>query len=61
VQKAAIYELYDIEKDPYETKNLAEVHNEIVEEMKRFLQACKQIGLRFMDGKVKTKSLLSDW
>lgn len=45
-KKTAKYELYNMEKDPYETNNLAEVYNEIVEEMIHLLQACKQNGLR---------------
>ncbi|MFC2166413.1 arylsulfatase [Acidobacteriota bacterium] len=51
VQKKTIFELYDIEKDPYETKNLAEVHSEILEKMAHLLQTCKQTGLRFLDDK----------
>ena len=48
-QKTPIFELYDMEKDPYETTNLAGDHPGIVEKMKRLLYECKQKGLRFMD------------
>ncbi|MFC2156864.1 arylsulfatase [Acidobacteriota bacterium] len=48
-QKTPIFELYDIEKDPYETTNLAKDNRGVVEEMKRLLQTCKQTGLRLMD------------
>jgi len=39
-----------MEKDPYETTNLAVDYRGVVEKMKRLLHACKQTGLRFMDG-----------
>ncbi|HUT45162.1 MAG TPA: arylsulfatase [Sedimentisphaerales bacterium] len=42
------YELYDMEKDPYETENLADVHTQKVEEMKHLLSICKKRGLRFV-------------
>ncbi|MGD8501460.1 MAG: sulfatase-like hydrolase/transferase, partial [Phycisphaerales bacterium] len=48
-QKTPIFELYDMEKDPYETTNLAVDHRGVVEKMERLLHACKQTGLRFMD------------
>jgi len=48
-QKTPIFELYDMEKDPYETTNLAVDHRGVVEKMKRLLHACKQTDLRFMD------------
>jgi hypothetical protein len=44
-----------MEKDPYETTNLAVDHRGVVEEMKRLLHACKQKGLRFMDAAYKRK------
>ncbi|MFC2141614.1 arylsulfatase [Acidobacteriota bacterium] len=47
--ETTIYELYDMAKDPYETSNLAEVHEGIVESMERLLQACKKTGLRILD------------
>jgi arylsulfatase A-like enzyme len=46
--KISEYELYDMEKDPYETENLADVETQKVEEMKRLLSVCKQRGLRFV-------------
>ncbi|MFA9452912.1 MAG: sulfatase-like hydrolase/transferase [Candidatus Aminicenantaceae bacterium] len=48
-QEKARYELYDMEKDPYETLDLGDAQGEIVESMKRLLQTCKQTGLRFME------------
>lgn len=54
-QKTPRFELYDMEKDPYETTNLATDHQEVVEKMDRFLQACKQKGLRFMIGVYRSK------
>jgi arylsulfatase A len=48
-QKMPLFELYDMERDPYETTNLAEDHRGVVEKMERILRACKQKGLRFMD------------
>jgi len=48
--QASIERLYDMEKDPYETTNLAVAHRGVVEKMKCLLHACKQTGLRFMDG-----------
>jgi arylsulfatase A-like enzyme len=54
-QKTPRFELYDMEKDPYETINLAADHQEVVEKMGRFLQACKQKGLRFMSGVYRSK------
>ncbi|NOR15817.1 MAG: sulfatase-like hydrolase/transferase [Candidatus Aminicenantes bacterium] len=44
----AKYELYDMDKDPYETKNLAEIETETVTKMKRLLEASKKRGLRFL-------------
>ena len=49
VQKAPVFELYDMEKDPFETTNLAADNIGMVKEMSRLLQACRQRGLRFMD------------
>jgi len=54
-QKTPRFELYDMEKDPYETTNLATDHQEVAEKMDRFLQACKQKGLRFMSGGYRSK------
>jgi arylsulfatase A len=48
-EKSPAFELYDMEKDPYETTNLAESHRDVSEKMKRLLNACRQKGLRFMD------------
>jgi arylsulfatase A len=48
-QQTPIFELYDMEKDPYETTNLAADHPGIVEKMKVLLHACRQTGLRLMD------------
>ena len=45
-QKTANYELYNMKKDPYETKNLADAHPEEVDQMTCLLQVCKQTGLR---------------
>jgi len=47
--QTAKYELYDIVKDPYETKNLAEIEPEITAEMKSLLEASKRRGLRFLE------------
>jgi arylsulfatase A-like enzyme len=48
-QKTPIYELYDMEKDPYETTNLCVDHREVVKKMTNLLYTCKQKGLRSMD------------
>ncbi|MFC2167632.1 arylsulfatase [Acidobacteriota bacterium] len=48
-EKIPIYELYDMERDPCETANLAMDNSGVVEKMKRLLYACRQTGLRFMD------------
>ncbi len=50
-QKTANYELYNMKKDPYETKNLADAHPENVDQMTCLLQVCKQTGLRFINDK----------
>ena len=50
-QKTANYELYNMEEDPYETNNLADVYPKIVDQMVNLLQVSKQTGLRFMDDK----------
>jgi arylsulfatase A-like enzyme len=41
-----VYELYDMETDPYETADLAGSHEGIVEEMRRLLRECKETGVR---------------
>lgn len=48
-QKTPVFELYDMEKDPFETINLAVDQHGIVEKMRRLLQECKKTGLRFMN------------
>ncbi len=50
-KEAAIYELYDMEADPYEATDLAAAHDGIVEEMRRLLRACRETGLRFLSDK----------
>ena len=47
--ETAKYELYDLDKDPYETTDLSEIQTEIVADMKRWLQASKKRGLRFLE------------
>ena len=47
---APVFELYDMDKDPYETTDLAADRRGIVEEIKRLLQECRQKGLRFIEG-----------
>jgi len=46
--KTVKYELYNMEKDPYETKDLAEVRIEVTERMKNRLKTVKETGLRIM-------------
>jgi arylsulfatase A-like enzyme len=48
-QKTPVFELYDMEKDPFETINLAVDQQGVVEKMGRLLQECKKTGLRFMN------------
>jgi arylsulfatase A-like enzyme len=45
-QGTAIYELYDMEKDPYETRDLAGSQSDVLERLKRLLRSCKKTGLR---------------
>lgn len=47
-QNKVRWELYDMEKDPYETKDLAEVHIAIVERLKMLLKTAKKTGIRIM-------------
>jgi arylsulfatase A-like enzyme len=50
-QETVNYELYNMKKDPYETKDLADAHLEEVDELTCLLQVCKQTGLRSVNGK----------
>jgi len=43
-----VYELYALGEDPYETTNLADVHPDVVEELKQLLNESKKTGLRFL-------------
>jgi len=45
-KRKAKYELYNMDKDPYERNDLSEVNTEIHEEIIHLLQDCKQNGLR---------------
>jgi len=42
------YELYDMDKDPYETTNVAEENPERVKRLKALLEESRSTGLRFM-------------
>ena len=43
------FELYDMSLDPYETKNVAADHPDIVEQLKDLLDETRETGLRFMN------------
>ena len=52
-----VYELYDILEDPYETKNLSEIHPEILEEMKIELRDFVESCVRSNQGEDYTNKL----
>jgi len=47
--RAGLHQLYDLREDPYETTNLADVHPDIVEELKQLLNEARRTGLRFLE------------
>ncbi len=44
-----VYELYDMDKDPYEMTNLAEAYPDMVEQLKQLLSESRRTGLRFLN------------
>jgi arylsulfatase A len=44
-----VYELYELDEDPYETTNLADVFPDIVEELRQTLNESRRTGLRFLE------------
>jgi len=44
-----VFELYDMDQDPYETTDLADAFPDVVERLKRLLSDNKETGLRFLD------------
>ncbi len=44
-----VYELYDMDQDPYEMTNLAEAYPDIVEQLKQLLNESRRTGLRFLN------------
>ena len=43
------FELYDLSLDPYEKKNVAADHPDVVEQLKELLNETRETGLRFMN------------
>ncbi len=44
-----VYELYDMDQDPYEMTNLAEAYPDMVEQLKQLLSESRRTGLRFLN------------